>query len=220
MERRSAARKANGGTVTLKKTGEHKNDKAKTRGGYDYRRLRRLDVRAAVYSALCFAALSALVITLVADNERPVAADGDFDYPTAYSAVSGTDAYLSPSDVAVRAESYLDQFYEFDRSYCFEYWMECQEILAQTEGYAPDEALTGRVRADYDRYVLIVRREAEEHRAFSEKIKLVVIFSALSVACIAMLAVNRLRAAMCLGNAPKPDRLPEEDDPEDGGGGE
>lgn len=157
------------------------------------RRIDRLDGRS-VWYILAFLVLLALTgFVALRDNVRPVSLEGAEDYPVAYSAVSGSDAEVSPSDVAERADSYIAQFREFDRTYCYEYWVQCQSILASDPAYAPDEELTERAREDYERYVLVVRTERESDRALREKL----ILSALcgGLACLAgvLLIVNRAR---------------------------
>lgn len=160
------------------------------------RRLHSAGIRAGVYGALVFVLLAAAVIFGLSDNARAVSAEGAADYPVVYSAVSGSDAVLSPSDVEVRAEDYLGQFREFDRTYCYEYWEQCQRILAETPGYAPDAELTEQARADYERYVLVVRRQAEKHRAFSEKLAVCLVLAALGGAAAVLLGINRLFTAV------------------------
>lgn len=163
------------------------------------RRIERLDARARVYAVIFLLLAAAAVVFAVRDNHRPVTAEGDHDYPVAYSALSGTDAWVSPSDVELRADSYLAQFREFDRTYCFEYWMQSQLILADLPDYARDEERTAQAREDYDRYVILVRTAAEEHRALAAKLVTCGVLAGLALIPAALLAVSRLRRVMLRG---------------------
>lgn len=156
-------------------------------------KLWRMDNRAFIYTAVLLLAVVLVIVFALRDNRQEVDADHSHEYPVAYSAVSGSDAEVSPSDVAERADSYLAQFREFDRTYCFEYWMQCQNILAEDPDYAPDEELTSQAREDYDRYVLVVRTEREENRAFMEKLVVCAAVGFCGVVAAALLGINRLR---------------------------
>lgn len=152
-----------------------------------------MDRRAAIYTALVLLLVGAAVMYALCDNQREVAGyDGDY-YPVAYAPISGSDAEVSPSDIAQRADSYLAQFREFDRTYCFDYWLQCQNILADHPDYAPDEELTARAREDYERYVLVVRTEREEARAFKEKLVMCAVLAGLALVSGGALGINRVR---------------------------
>ncbi len=161
-----------------------------------WQKLWRMDNRATVYTLLLLLIAAAAVLLAFKDYRREISTVHNNEYPVAYSAVSGSDADVSPSDVAQRADSYLAQFREFDRTYCFEYWMQCQLILSEEAGYAPDEVLTRQIRADYDRYIYVVRTEREEKRAFGEKLVVCGITVLSAVIPAAFLGVNRLRRFM------------------------
>ena len=156
-------------------------------------KLRAMDNRAVLYTGSVLLLLALAVIFALMYNARTVQVEDELDYPVAYSAISGSDAAASPSDVAQRADSYLAQFREFDRTYCFEYWMQCQNILAEHPDYAPDEALTAQARDDYRHYVLVVRTEREENRAFKEKLVVCSALVVLALAAGGLLGINRLR---------------------------
>lgn len=160
------------------------------------RGIERLDARARVYTIIFLLLLAAAVVFGLRDNRRTVTAEGDHDYPVAYSALSGTDAWVSPGDVELRADSYLAQFREFDRTYCFEYWMQSQLILADHPDYVRDEERTAQAREDYDRYIILVRTAAEEHRAFAEKLVICGTLAGLALLPAVLLAVSRLRRMM------------------------
>jgi len=163
------------------------------------RRIDRLDARSRVYAVVFLVLAATAVFFALRDNRRPVTAKGDHDYPIAYSAVSGTDAWLSPSDVELRADSYLAQFREFDRTYCFEYWMQCQTILAGLPGYSPDEERSAEAQEDYDRYIILVRTANEEHRALVEKLVTCSVLAGLAMIPAVLMAVSRLRRVMLRG---------------------
>lgn len=157
------------------------------------RRIDRLDGRTVWYILAFFALLALTGFVALRDNARPVSLEGAEDYPVAYSAISGSDAEVSPSDVAERAENYITQFREFDRAYCYEYWVQCQSLLASDPDYAPDEELTKRAREDYERYVLVVRAERETSRALREKLILTALCGGLACLAGVLLIVNRGR---------------------------
>ncbi len=175
-------------------------------------RIERLDARSRIY-AVIFLLLAALaVIFALRDNRRPVTAEGDHDYPTAYSAVSGTNAWVSPSDVELRADSYLAQFREFDRTYCFEYWMQCQTILAGQPDYSPDEERTAEAQEDYDRYVILIRTANEERRALVEKLVTCGVLAGLAMIPAALMAVSRLRRVVLRGQLFREEDSSQQDD--------
>lgn len=168
-----------------------------------FQKLQGMDNRAAVYTVLFVLTVAAAIAYALSDNQRAVADyEGDY-YPVAYSAISGSDAEVSPSDVAERADSYLAQFREFDRTYCFDYWLQCQNILAEHPDYAPDESLTEQARADYEHYVHVVRRERERERAFKEKLVVCAVMGGCALIASAALGINRARRFILIQNQPE-----------------
>jgi|GEM_PF-1632756 len=168
--------------------------------------MEKLEARSRVYTVIFLLMLAVTVFFAVRDNRRQVTSEGAHDYPVAYSALSGTDAWVSPSDVELRADSYLAQFREFDRTYCFEYWIQCQQILADMPGYERDEERTAQARKDYERYVLLVRSANEEHRALVEKLVTCAVLAGLCMIPAALLGVSRIRCALLRGRLYRAER--------------
>ena len=161
--------------------------------------IERRDMVGGIYALLIVLLAVAAVVFLLRDNRREVTAEGAENYPVAYSALSGSDAWASPSDIEERADSYIAQFREFDRTYCYEYWVQCQNILAKDPDYAPDAELTLRAREDYERYVVLVREAGEEHRAMVEKIVVCGSLAAAVAVFALLIGVNRLRRMVLVG---------------------
>ncbi len=161
--------------------------------------IERRDMVGGIYALLIVLLAVAAVVFLLRDNRREVTAEGAENYPVAYSALSGSDAWVSPSDIEERADSYIAQFREFDRTYCYEYWVQCQNILAKDPDYAPDVELTLRAREDYERYVVLVREAGEEHRAMVEKIVVCGSLAAAVAVFALLIGVNRLRRLVLVG---------------------
>jgi len=161
--------------------------------------IERRDMAGGIYALLIVLLAVAAVVFLLRDNRREVTAEGAENYPVAYSALSGSDAWVSPSDIEERADSYIAQFREFDRTYCYEYWVQCQNILAKDPDYSPDAELTLRAREDYERYVVLVREAGEEHRAMVEKIVVCGSLAAAAAVFALLIGVNRLRRMVLVG---------------------
>lgn len=163
-----------------------------------YDRAERFEGRIRLYTLAVVVLAAVTVLFVLRDNRRQISAEGEHDFPVAYSALPGSASEVSPSDVELRADSYIAQFREFDRTYCFEYWIRCQELLSEDPDYAPDEELTARAREDYLHYILLMRTAAEERRAMIEKIILCGTSAALTVIAASVLCVAILRRVMLL----------------------
>ncbi len=122
---------------------------------------------------------------------------GEDEYPTVYRAISGTDADMHPTELELRADSYLGQYREFEhRPYCYRYWLQAQKLLGEDEQYEPDEAETLAAREEYEQFRLTTENDSRELK--TKKRRLVYMFAAACVvlAYLSLAAITALITAV------------------------